>query len=259
MTAFTIIFNGLHHLLHNDYAEYLAPFLDKWVFVEGLSLPGGSTRWCKQVPEEYHKNGRSVDGTIEFLQAFAQKHPNVAFFSKEGPWSSKDEMVNVAMEKLDMFPPASHMFEIDVDEVWTKENMLSAISDLDNCHAHCGQFHCECYVGPGLRAYGEWGEGISLFYIRLWKYKPGMRFATHEAPVMRGGNGITVLLPQKFKHYSYYFEKDVKFKDIYYSGHEGIHANWLSLQKETVFPQPLSRLISGSWGQTKTRIEKETL
>jgi hypothetical protein len=258
VVAFTIIFNGLHHLLHNDYAEYLASFLDRWVFVEGLALPGGSTRWCKLAPEEYHKNGRSVDGTIEFLQSFAQKHSNVSVFSKSGAWLSKDEMVNVAMEKLDTFPPSSHMFEIDVDEVWTKENMLSAITDLDNQHANCGQFHCECYVGPGLKAYGEWGEGKMMPYIRLWKYRPGMRFATHEAPVMRGGNGHTVLLPQKFKHYSYYFEKDVKFKDSYYSGHEGIYANWLELQKETVWPQPLSRLIKGSWGQTKTTIEKES-
>jgi hypothetical protein len=40
------------------------------------------------------------------------------------------------------------------------------------------------------------------------------------------------------------------------AGHEGIFERWKSLQKETVWPQPISRLITGWWGKTKTTIGK---
>jgi hypothetical protein len=175
----------------------------------------------------------------------------------EGPWSSKDAMVNAAMEALSKLPPVTHLFEIDADEVWTESNLNAATSDLDNASASCGQFLSDYYVGPGLLARGEWGESRIFPYRRLWRYKSGMRFRMHEPPEMDGGNGVTILLPQRFKHYAYYYEQDVKFKNDYYTGHDDIYTKWLSLQKETVWPQPLSRLISGFWGKTNTRIEKE--
>ena len=67
---------------------------------------------------------------------------------------------------------------------------------------------------------------------------------------------ITKLLTPIFHHYNYYFEKDVKFKDAWYGGHENILERWKlinSLPKEA-FPLHISALITGYWGTTKTII-----
>jgi hypothetical protein len=45
------------------------------------------------------------------------------------------------------------------------------------------------------------------------------------------------------------------FKQKYYQGYENLHEKWKSLQSETVFPQPISRLIGGYWGTTATVIQ----
>ena len=71
-----------------------------------------------------------------------------------------------------------------------------------------------------------------------------------------GGNGKEVLLTPRFRHYAYRFEKDVLFKSLYYQGYEDVLKKWRALQEETVFPQPISRLIPGYWGSTATEIIK---
>lgn len=254
--AFTIILNGLHHLQHNDYAEYLAKNLDLWIIVEGAAKNQGSTRWCKEMPIEWHKDGHSIDGTIEYLEDLSKKYDNFHIVAHDEFWESKDHMVNMAILTLkkygERFNPC-YLWQIDCDEQWTVKQMIEAEQMLDRQQAKTGMFLCNYYVGAELLAVGEWGEGIKLPYRRLWRWE-GEWFYTHEPPVLNGGNGKEVLLPQKFNHYAYYFEQDVKFKDAWYSGHEGIYERWKELQKETIFPQPISRLITGSWGKTKTEI-----
>jgi hypothetical protein len=110
-------------------------------------------------------------------------------------------------------------------------------------------------------AKGCWGEGndpadpIKNAYRRMWAWD-GRLFSKHEPPTLYGGNGTEVLLGQRFQHYAYVYESDVAFKESYYSGHENITAMWRELQKCTEWPQPLSKLISGPWGLTKTVIHK---
>lgn len=258
--GFTIVLNGLHHLTHGGYAEYLAGALDHWVIVEGAAMPGGSTNWCKDTGEKYSRAGRSVDGTVEFLHDLAARHKNVHLRLSAGAWGSKDAMVNAAADVLRAAVPPdarAHVFQIDIDEQWAVQEMDEAIEHLGYMEADCGQFLCDYYVGPGLVARGEWGEGLREPYVRLWKWRKGFAFDTHEPPLLIGGNQFTTLLPQRFKHYAYYFEQDVAFKNDYYSGHDGVLDRWRELQAETSWPQPISRLISGPWGKTVTFIHRE--
>lgn len=267
--AFSIILNALHHLQHNNYFDSIVNNFDLWVFVDGLALPGGSTSWCKKVDDRWHKNFHSRDGTIEFIKE--RNYPNVALCSDHlGAWSSKDAMVNTSIDVirsneccrmwLESGEP-TFLWQCDVDEQWTKEQLCEAEKELVSLNAGAGCFRADYYIGNNLLAKGEWGEGYSLTKplrfatIRLWNWK-GQKFAYHEPPVLDGGNGNLALLSQRFKHYAYYFERDVAFKNEYYSGHEGILDNWKSLQEETVFPQPISRLISGHYGKTATQIVK---
>ena len=259
--AFTIILNGLHHLKHNDYAEYLAKNLDYWIIVEGACQSQGSTKWCKEMPDKWHKGGQSIDGTTDFICDLRAKYPNkiTHYVIRNEMWDSKDQMINHAIFHIkdEMKINNCFLFEIDIDEQWTIEQMAEAEQMLIDQGGKTGLFLADFYVGENLLAKGEWGEGKKLPYRRLWKWE-GEYFKTHEPPVLEGGNGREILLPQRFKHYAYYFEQDVKFKNDWYGGHEGIYERWLALQKETEFPQPISRLITGGWGKTKTEIAKIT-
>jgi len=256
--GFTIIYNGLHHLEHNDYGEYLPRILDKWIIVEGAAEPGGSTNWCNSL-----NKGHSDDGTLNYIKRLALEYDNVFFvfnLKGKGEWVSKDEMVNAALSVLlaqgetDCF-----LWQIDADEQWSGPDMDKAENALADFGGSCGCFHAEYFVGKGIVAQGCWGEGsdpadpLRNAYRRLWRWK-GQKFQTHEPPLLVGGNGREVLLDQRFKHYAYYFEKDVIFKSKYYKDYADVHHKWMDLQKEEVFPQPINRLIGGYWGGTDTWI-----
>ena len=82
------------------------------------------------------------------------------------------------------------------------------------------------------------GECINDTYRRLWDWS-GELFKTHEPPSLDGKNGPGLLLPQRFNHYAYYFEEDVKFKEIYYGGYEGLLERWNKVQ-------------NNKWGNSRT-------
>ena len=102
--GFTIILNGKKHLLHNNYYEYLLEeVFDYLVIVEGATLSKGSTSWCTGSIENFHKNGHSIDGTLEYLIGLQKKYPKkllVLYNQNDVLWNSKDEMVNVAIQGL---------------------------------------------------------------------------------------------------------------------------------------------------------------
>lgn len=254
--ALTIVLNGRHHLEHKGYAESLASRVDAWCIVEGASGSSGTTAWCKRMPDWSHADGRSVDGTTEYLATLAAAHPNVTVVSRSGMWTNKDEQVNAGLDVLRTAAQGERawLWQIDCDEQWSEELMASAEADLAARGAKTGMFLCEYHLGPGLRARGDWGEGRAMPYNRLWNWA-GERFASHEPPSLEGGNGVQAMLPQRFEHYAYHFEQDVRFKDAWYGGHEGILDRWRRLQSAADgFPRPIGDLITGPFGRTNTTI-----
>lgn len=249
--AFTIIFNGLHHLQHNDYYQKVLDIFDYWIVVEGASKNSGSTSWCKQMKDKYHINGSSSDGTVEFLSSLNSS--KLIFIKSNGFWENKDYQVNMAINKIKELTNRCFLWEIDIDEQWDLESVIQAEKELIEKKAKTGRFFCEYYVGKNLIVKGEWGEGP---YNRLWDWN-GEFFISHEPPVLCNGNGIEVNLTPRFKHYSYYFEKDVIFKNDWYGGHEDILERWKRLQNRTDFPVHISELITGGWGKTNTFIYKK--
>jgi hypothetical protein len=254
---FTIIFNGLHHLEHNNQAEFIKNNCDYWVVVEGASSSNGSTRWCKSIPNHLHNNGKSVDGTAEFLKDFSNKNKNIIYIESEGFWNSKDVQVNRAIEEIKKITNECYLWEFDIDEQWESDSLDQAEIHLDQQNAKTGRFRADCYVGKDILAKGDWGELHNDGYVRLWKWN-GEYFKTHEPPILEGNNDPSILLNQRFKHYNYYFEKDVMFKNDWYGGHEGIYERWKlinSLPKQN-FPLPINYLITGPWGRSNTILVK---
>jgi hypothetical protein len=255
---FTIIFNGLHHLTHNNQAEFILNNCDKWIVVEGASHSTGSTSWCKKIPNTLHNNGASVDGTREFLANLAKVTDKIIYVPSNGFWNSKDHQVNRAIDEVKKITDKCFLWEFDIDEQWTGEEMNKAEKELVEKNAKTGSFLANCYVGKNIKALGEWGECAPGGYARLWNWS-GEYFSKHEPPTLEGGNGLHLTLTPKFNHYNYYFEQDVKFKNDWYGGHEGIYERWKFINSlpDQTFPLPISVLITGYWGTTKTILVKE--
>jgi FkbM family methyltransferase len=253
--AFTIIHNGLHHLKHNNQAQNILKFCDKWIVVEGAAKSNGSTQWCKSFPEHLHNNGASIDGTCEFLEDLSKQTDKLVYIKSNGFWNSKDDQVNRAIQEVKKITDKCFLWEIDADEQWTSEAMDIAEKELSELSGISATFRADCYVGKNLKALGEWGEAKSCGYIRLWKWS-GQNFICHEPPILEGAGMNPAMLSPRFKHYNYYFKKDVIFKDLWYGGHEGILERWKLLNSlhEKFFPLHISNLITGDWGKSSAAI-----
>lgn len=235
----------------------MSEMFDAWVIVEGAAGNAGSTNWCGSPVEGYHNNGHSVDGTLEYIRSMERSADNVYTITKGGCWQSKDEMVNSATDfiRREIREEPMYLWEVDVDEQWTLPDLRAAEKHLDAAGAKTGMFLANYFVGPNLIVKGEWGEGLLLPYNRLWNWN-GQDFQKHEPPILEGGNEPSILLPQRFNHYAYAFEQDVRFKDLWYGGHRGILDKWKRLQElpAEAFPQDISALTPFSWGGGKTTI-----
>ena len=238
--ALTIIYNGKHHLLHNDYAQKILHMFDKWIIVEGFSRNGGSTEWCTNIRPPH----QSTDGTIETCQDLASRYPTkVIFHTSPQGYASKDDQVNVGIAYLQN-EPHGWLWQIDIDEQWTEQDLTEAESMLQIGSNVAGGFQfyhylCKDSDGNQLVGKGAWGDN---FVARVWWWH-GQKFKTHEPPVMHGQDGIK-FLPQKFHHYSYVYEQDVEFKSRYYKGYRPVLANWRMLQQKRFdYPIPAKTLL----------------
>jgi hypothetical protein len=251
--AFTIIYNGLHHMQHKGWAEFMVANFDHWVVVEGHSRPNGSTRWCKKLSIP----ARSTDGTHEYLMELASNTPHLHYLSPNRYWLSKDHQVNQALELARHYTQHAYLWEVDADEHWRAEDLSAAEQYADDSAATGFGFQFNHYVGPNLIALGEWGSGV---LNRLWKWD-GQPMRSHE-PALLMGQRRTELVPDiKFDHYSYYFEQDVKFKSMYYKGHEAVYSKWLELQSgSNTYPMHISSLfgLNTQIGKTKSYIHEIT-
>ena len=188
-----------------------------------------------------------------------QKNTNLKCAIKEGLWNSKDEQVNGAICLIKSVTNKATLFQVDIDEQWTKEEIESACSEMKERKLKVGACLANCYVGKDIIAVGQWGELRPSGYIRVWDWE-GEYFLKHEPPTLNCPQGNFGTLKARFNHYNYYFEEDVKFKNDWYGGHEGIYEkrkNINSLPKES-FPLHISNLISGPWGGSNTLLIKES-
>lgn len=69
LTLFTIVLNG------EPFIEWHLPVFRElsipwqWRVVEGVAAPEHCTAWCRPLPDRWHRDFLSIDGTHEYLRA----------------------------------------------------------------------------------------------------------------------------------------------------------------------------------------------
>lgn len=255
---FTIVLNGEPFIRHHMEVFRQLPFKWHWHIIEGVADLKHDTAWSLQtggrISGELHRNGRSNDGTTEYLDELAKQHPaNITVYRKpEGTfWDGKLEMVNAPL------PGIKHqclLWQVDADELWTKEQICAA-RDMFIAHPQktAAYYLDHFFVGERLvtTTINTYGNNTSYEWLRTWQYKPGYRWTAHEPPRLcmpaAGGGWVDVAYvdPLKhnetrekglvFQHFAYATEKQLRFKEVYY-GYKNAVSQWRRLQQQRRFP-----------------------
>jgi len=239
--AFTIVLNGLKHLTRNDKMKWMSETFDEVVVVEGACGRKSKDSWYNPIPEKFHHNGSSIDGTVEFLSSLP--HKNITVLHADKVWDSKLEMVNSALGVLVGAP--AFLWEVDADEYWRTDDIARTEKELMFSGADCSRHYMNTYCGPGLLVKGMWGEALSDPVRRCWIWNGSSLFSSHSPPILHRSINNHVNENVRFEHYSYYYREDVEFKDSIYKGHGGMLQKWDALQKATDFPRPICDLLTG--------------
>jgi len=237
----TIVLDG-SPWIQRHHAEFEKLNLDwNWRVVEGVAASANCTVWCS------HQAPRlSNDGTTEYLDALAAYDHRVVLYRKEF-WNGKVAMVNEPFRTL--YEPTL-LIEMDADELWTAEQ-IKTLHDMFIAQPskNCAWFYCDYRVGHGLRIKHStegYGNNTQYEWKRAWIWQPGMRFKTHEPPVMEPFTDNAFTHDETFekglvfRHEAYSTEKQVAFKQKYYGSQRNengkLYADavnlWRTMQRE---------------------------
>ncbi|MFZ1985883.1 MAG: tetratricopeptide repeat protein [Desulfatitalea sp.] len=254
---FTIVLNGMPFIEYHIEVFKTLNLPWHWHIVEGVAAQTHDTAWGKanggSIPEAFHRNGLSVDGTSAYLDRLAGEYADQITLYRPPPgrfWDGKLEMVSAPLPHL---PEQCLLWQIDADELWSADQIQRMhamfMAQPQRTAAH---FHCHFFVGPELvtitpKAYSH-NNGYEWF--RVWRYQKGMRWQSHEPPrlmVAENGQWRDVAKGQPFihaeteaaglvfTHYAYALESQVRFKEAYY-GYKGAVDQWRRLQNAERYP-----------------------
>jgi glycosyltransferase involved in cell wall biosynthesis/predicted O-methyltransferase YrrM len=272
---FTIVLNGQPFIRYHIEIFKQLPFKWHWHIVEGVADLKHDTSWSVKlggcISDEIHQNGRSCDGTTEYLDELAELYPdNITIYRQsEGVfWDGKREMVNAPLANIQ---EKCLLWQIDVDELWTLEQICTAreifISNPEKTPAF---YWCWYFVGEQLiiSTRNCYAQNPQQEWLRTWRFKPGYIWAAHEPPVLvepladgqyKNIANTNPFLHHEtehhglvFQHFAYVTQKQLRFKEKYY-GYSNAIAQWISLQKNTKFPILLREYFP--WVQDATQVD----
>ncbi|MEG4278967.1 FkbM family methyltransferase [Microcoleus sp. MON1_C1] len=255
---FTIVLNGEPFIrYHIDVLKKL-PFRWHWHIVEGVADLKHDTAWSVtlggNISDDVHRDGRSLDGTTEYLEELARLYPqNISIYRKpEGQfWEGKREMINAPIARIS---EECLLWQIDVDELWTFEQICQTRQMfIEHPEKTAAFYWCWYFVGENLviSTRNCYANNPQYEWLRTWRFKPGMVWATHEPPRLAEPlpNGkwrdVAFVNPFRhqetekeglvFQHFAYVTPNQLRFKEQYY-GYKNATSQWLNLQQQTQFP-----------------------
>ena len=275
---FTIVVNGKPFIDNHIKIFSSLPLKWHWHIVEGIADLKHDTAWSLvnggNISPSFHANGRSIDGTSEYIDQLSAVYPDqISVYRKPiGEfWNGKLEMVNAPLKSIQK---ECLLWQIDVDEFWTKEQILAGHKMFeDNPKKYAAFFWCHYFVGPNLLITTRNGYANNPTYEwqRVWRFKPHFFWAAHEPPTLveldysgklnsvinRGvfshdeteKNGLV------FQHFAYVTPSQLTFKESYY-GYKNALENWKKLQTSSNFPVLLKNYFP--WVEDDTLVGDST-
>jgi len=254
---FTIVLNGMPFIRYHIEAFSKLPFKWHWHIVEGVSAHRHDTAWSLQfgakITDDFHKEGRSIDGTTEYIDELKRQYPeNITVYRKpKGEfWDGKREMVNAPLKDIS---EECLLFQIDVDELWTV-SQLCAVEAMFRTQPErtSAYYYCHFFVGKDLiiTSKDTYGNNTSYEWLRTWRYKTGDYWASHEPPrLIRKTDSETIDVAKInpfshsdtrergliFQHYAYTTKEQLRFKESYY-GYRDAYEKWMRLNNSNQFP-----------------------
>jgi len=240
----TIVLDGMPFIAHHWRELEKLPFRFRWNIVQGVALNVNCTSWCNQIPPRL-----GLDGTPQYLASLAASDPRVILHTKE-QWQGKLAMVNEPIRF--MYEPCL-LLQMDADEMWTAEQLIAMRQMfLDHPDKHQALFWCDYKVGPDLciTSRNTYGNNSGYEWLRAWRWKPGMSFASHEPPNLAGCPMMTLTHADTeerglvFRHEAYSTKAQLAFKETYYGGannpkghlYRDAVAGWERLQRNRKWP-----------------------
>ncbi|MEA5567123.1 glycosyltransferase [Anabaena sp. UHCC 0399] len=272
---FTIVLNGQPFIRYHIEIFKQLPFKWHWHIVEGVADLKHDTSWSIKlggsISDELHKNGLSCDGTTEYIDELAQLYPdNITIYRQpEGVfWDGKREMVNAPLASIQ---EECLLWQVDVDELWTLEQICSAREMfISNPNKTAAFYWCWYFVGEKLiiSTRNCYAQNPQQEWLRTWRFKPGYIWAAHEPPVLvetladgqyKNVAAENPFLHQEteqhglvFQHFAYVTQEQLSFKEKYY-GYSHAVSQWNTLQKNTKFPILLREYFP--WVQDDTQVD----
>ncbi|WP_293335749.1 FkbM family methyltransferase [Microcoleus sp. CAWBG58] len=272
---FTIVLNGQPFIRYHIEVFKQLPFKWHWHIVEGVADLKHDTAWAirlgGKITEELHCQGRSKDGTSEYINEIARIYPeNITVYRKpEGIfWDGKREMVNAPLENI---KEECLLWQVDADELWTVEQICTARQMFIARPEKTAAFYwCWYFVGENLVVSTRncYAQNPQQEWLRTWRFKPGASWAAHEPPRLveslpnsecRDVAAVNPFLHEEtekqglvFQHFAYVTLEQLRFKQIYY-GYKKAVVEWMALQAQTEFPVRLGNYFS--WVQDGTMVD----
>lgn len=247
ITFFTLVLDGMPWICHHYpvFCQLKMPW--RWIVVEGVADNVNCTSWCAKIPPRV-----SNDGTTEYLNYLSSKDERVLWMPKK-LWNGKVNMCNAA---LALIHEPCLLWQVDSDELWTANAINDTFCLFQMYASDAAYFRCRYFVGPDrcLRIEANsYGNHTAYEWRRVWDFTPGMRFKTHEPPVMEGKTAkafdqdFTLRRGLVFDHMAYATRKQMEFRAQYYAGSTNPNAHlwrncvegWDRLQAVTQFPVKL--------------------
>jgi len=254
LVFFTIALDAMPWLCHHYpvFCQLKVPW--RWIVVEGVADAVNCTSWCAKIPPRL-----SNDGTTEYLRHLCAKDSRVTHITQP-IWNGKVSMCNAA---LALIREPCLLWQVDSDELWeagTIEHVARLFLSELLSELNCAYFHCRYFVGPDryiqIRA-NSFGNHDAYEWKRVWRFRPGMTFLTHEPPSIIGFHEKPMVQSFmdsegcRFTHMAYATRKQMEFRAHYYAGSTNPNANlwmncvegWERLQAVKEFPVKLNQFF----------------
>jgi hypothetical protein len=251
---FTIVLNGQPFIRYHLDSFRQLPFRWHWHVVEGVAQLVHDTAWSLQnggrIDPSLHREGRSNDGTSEYLDEIAAAFPDTVTLYRKLPgvfWDGKREMVAAPLPNI---REACLLWQVDSDELWRPEQILTMRRMFSEQPQRSAAFYwCDFFVGPEavVSTRYNYAQNPKVEWLRTWRFTPGMQWLAHEPPTLAMPDAVgqlrdvakiapfthdeTEAVGARFQHFSYVTEAQMRFKEIYY-GEKNAIARWRSMNSD---------------------------